>query len=430
MIAVLPESKSLPNVDSDSSSRVRSDAIIAKLKRFQALETMSFRLLGGWLPGVIRWETKHEIGLHIWQDAQHSRELRTRLWELRVQNPDRGLDENLLKLLQGLACAQKDFEFLGGLCLGLKSELIAAYRTMMERTHPIYDAPTVAILQRIVMEKESQVAWAKQTLPHLADSEEKQRQLTRWTAHVHDLIKACGGVDGSLPVTAGNWPSPPPGYSCLLPFGQAHRDERFKLSLRGMELPDEDDRKNSVIYQFVNYAQEMQAAETLGSVLWEAEGMEWEFYYDIARHCYDEERHSALGDNRLRELGHHVTDFPHSAASYAWKQLLDPLRRYCLLTCVQETDGFKYKHKTYQEHLRHQDIESAEAVLFDIMDETMHVRLGQKWTPKLMERYGYQEPLDKLVSECRTIMLANSVSAVQIQNSEQATKAGPGLKGP
>jgi hypothetical protein len=421
----LPESESPPAANTDGSSRVRSNAIIATLKRLQAIETLSFRLLGGWLPGVIRWEIKHEIGLHIWQDAQHSRELRTRLWELRVQNPDRDLDESILKMIQGLACAQADCEFLGGLYLGLKSELIAAYRTLMERTHPIYDAPTVTILQRIVEEKEAQVAWAKHVVPPLADSEEKQRRLARWTLHAQELIKHYGGVDGSLPVAGGEEPSPPPGYSCLLPFGQAHRDGRFKLSLRGMELPDEKDREASVLYQFVNYAQEMQAAETLGSVLWETGGMEWEFYYDVARHCYDEERHSALGDNRLRELGHHVTDFPHSAASYAWKQLLDPLRRYCLLTCVQETDGFKYKHKTYQEHLRHQDIESAEAVLFDIMDETMHVRLGQKWTPKLMERYGHQQPLDALVSECREILLANAVNAVQVQMSEQAMKARP-----
>jgi hypothetical protein len=420
---VFPESQSLPIVDADSS-RDRSAAVIAKLKRFQALETKSFRLLGGWLPGVVRWEIKHEIGLHIWQDAQHSRDLRTRLWELRVQNPDRDLDDSIPRMIQGLACAQIDFEFLGGLYLGLKSELISAYRSMMEQTHPIYNAPTVAILQRIVAEKESQVAWAKQVLPLLADSDEKQAQLARWILYARDWIKACGGVDGSLPAAPGDKVSAPPGYSCRLPFGQAHRDERFKLSLRGMEMPDEKDREANILYQFVNYAQEMQAAETLGSMLWEADGMEWEFYYDIARHCYDEERHSALGDNRLRELGHHVTDFPHSAANFAWRQLLSPLQRYCLLTCVLETDGFKYKHKTYQEHLQNNDIESAEAVLFDIIDETMHVRLGQKWTPKLMERYGYEQPLENLVAECRQILLANSVNAVQIQNSRKSASSG------
>src|ERR1700677_262897 len=111
MINLLPEAQAPAKVNAENSLRVRSEAIITKLKRFQALETKSFRLLGGWLPGVVRWEIKHEIGLHIWQDAQHSRDLRTRLWELRVQNPDRDLDDSIPRMIQGLACAQIDFEF-------------------------------------------------------------------------------------------------------------------------------------------------------------------------------------------------------------------------------------------------------------------------------------------------------------------------------
>ena len=118
--------------------------------------------------------------------------------------------------------------------------------------------------------------------------------------------------------------------------------------------------------------------------------MEWDFYFDVARHCYDEVRHSKLGETRLSELGHAVTDFPNCVGNYAWRQLYDPLRRYCVLTCVIETDSFAYKHQTYQEYVTNGDMDSAEAVLYDITDETLHVRWGQKWTPKLMEAARYQ----------------------------------------
>ena len=35
---------------------------------------------------------------HLWEDAQHSKELRTRLWELRHPDPDRDADGSLAAL--------------------------------------------------------------------------------------------------------------------------------------------------------------------------------------------------------------------------------------------------------------------------------------------------------------------------------------------
>ena len=36
-----------------------------RLKRYQALETHAARLIGGWLPGVARWEVKKQLGYHL-----------------------------------------------------------------------------------------------------------------------------------------------------------------------------------------------------------------------------------------------------------------------------------------------------------------------------------------------------------------------------
>ncbi|MDB6092653.1 MAG: hypothetical protein JWM32_215 [Verrucomicrobia bacterium] len=405
------------------SQRLSPDDVISRLKRLQAFEIQSARLLGGWLPGVERWEIKHEIALHLWQDAQHSRELRTRLWELRVMNPDRAPDPAVAKVIAGLACAQADYEFLAGHYLVFKAELVAAYHSIVANIHKVYDAPTIAIIQRLLPEKEAQLKWARRELPALQDSGEKQRQASRWTAWIRMLLGQVGGIAGTEPVT-GAEAVPPPGSSCPLPFPGALRDSRFKLSESGMAMPDENDTEAKVLFQFFNYSQEMQAAETLGSILWETAGMEWDFYYDIARHCYDEERHSALGESRLRQLGHHVTDFPNCVANYAWRQLYDPLRRYTALTYVIEADGFKYKHETYQEHMKNGDTESAQAVLYDIIDETNHVRFGQKWVPKMMANGGYGEPLEKLVAECRDIVVSHSTSALQRAFAIQHRKAG------
>ena len=52
---------------------------IDKLKRYQALETLAARLLGGWLPGIAKWEVKQRVAYHLWEDLGFSKALRTRL---------------------------------------------------------------------------------------------------------------------------------------------------------------------------------------------------------------------------------------------------------------------------------------------------------------------------------------------------------------
>lgn len=396
------------------------DAITARLRRLHEWEIQSARLLGGWLPGVARWEVKHTMGQHLWQDAEHSKVWRTRLWELRVAKPERKPQPAVAAVVARLAAAQTDVEFLGGLYDGLKRALVEAYEQLLDRVHPVHDAPTLAALKRILPEKRAQLAWADEALPLLAKTEDQTRLVGRWVGHVREAIAAVGGVEGPEP---DGWqlPEPPPGHArSPLPFPGAARDERFTVTLTGMALPPEGDHAAARLFQFFNYSQEMQAAETLATLLWEVDDMPWDFYYDIARHCYDEERHSALGEARLAELGHQVTDFPNNTANYAWRQLVDPLRRYAVLTYVIEADSFKYKHQTYQQHLAAGDMASAEAVLFDIVDETIHLRFGQQWVPELMKRADYTGTLEELVAECREILLAHTINPMQKASAHSA----------
>ena len=235
-----------------------------------------------------------------------------------------------------------------------------------------------------------------------ARSGEKKRQTQRWMMYAHDVLASIGGVDGDE-VEATSAPVPPPAYSILLPFIEAKRDERFELQTALPPMPDMKSGGEWTAWQFMGYATEMQAAETLATCLWEVEGMEWEFYYDIARHCWDEVRHSQLGCRRLEQLGYHISDFPHSVSAYAWRQLYDPVIRYCALTYVIEAGSFKLKHQSYQHYLERNDLESAQAIMYDIIDETMHVRWGVKWVPPLMKHYGYTQTVDELVNQCREI---------------------------
>lgn len=386
-------------------------ANINRFKRYQAFETHSARLLGGWLPGVAKWEVKKQMAYHLWENVEHSRDLRTRLWELRVTNPDRGLDPLLDAAVECFAAAQHDYELVAGVYLVLKPALLDAYERYAAATFDIYDHPSVIVLKALIARTRDQILWAKSIVDEMTDSGEKRRNVQRWTQFLRDVLTAIGGIDGNGEKSP--LPPAPPAYSTLLPFSEARRDERFRIAIASPAAPDKSDLMAYLLWQFSNYVQEMQAAETLATVLWEAKGMEWEFYYDVARHCWDEVRHSELGENRLNQLGYHISDFPSAIGSYGWRQLFDPAIRYCALTYIIEAGSFKLKHESYQRYLSQNDLESAQAVMYDIMDETMHVRFGQKWVPSLMKHCGVQVSLEEYIEQCRQIVATHSVAPAQ-----------------
>lgn len=387
-----------------------SKALIERLQVLQAAETWGARLLAGWLPGIAHWEAKHAAGLHLWQNLQIARDLRGRLWELRVAQPDRGLPSTLLEtVIRRLACAQHDVEFIAGLYLGWKGALVAAYRDYQSRTHATWDAPSLPVVQNARLLGEAQIRWAEEFLQSAAVSPAQQHLVGRWQTFAAELI-AASGLFGTA---AAPLPDLPPAYSCLLPIANARRDARFQTQLQGFERPSPGDVTAHTRWQFLNYSMEMQAAETLGSVLWEVDGMPWEFYYDAGRHCYDECRHCQMGEERLRELGHELHEFPQFVGNYAWRQLYDPLRRYGMLTAVIEQDAFALKHETYKGYVTQGDTRSAEAVLYDIIDETLHVRWGAKWLPELLKVSGEQKTVDEVVAECRRAVGENSLAPAQ-----------------
>ena len=268
-----------------------------------------------------------------------------------MPNPDREVPERVVSTVEALGSAQSDVEMLAGVYLVLKRRLLEAYRARVASIHPVYDAPSVPVLKRIIAEKEAQLEWAERTVAEGTDSGDTRRSVKRWMTYAEDVLSAAGGVTGTGEVSAP--PTPPPGTETLLPFMEAKRDERFEIGLETGVKADEDDRLGQVLYQFANYGAEMQAAETLGSTLWEADQHALGV---LLRPLPAPLRRGAALATRFgatcSELGYHLTDFPHSVANYTWRQFMDPMRRYCTLTYVIEADSFAYKHETYAKHLR------------------------------------------------------------------------------
>ena len=98
--------------------------------------------------------------MHLWEDAQRSQQLRSRLWELRVSSPDRSLCGNPSEILSDLSKAREDFEFLAGHYLVFKKNLLQEYKHIMASTHHVWDAPTLPVLRLAISGLESQIDWA------------------------------------------------------------------------------------------------------------------------------------------------------------------------------------------------------------------------------------------------------------------------------
>lgn len=98
---------------------------------------------------------------------------------------------------------------------------------------------------------------------------------------------------------------------------------------------------------------------------------------------------------------------------------LDNGGKHSALTYVIEADSFSMKHEMYQHYQEQNDHESAQAIMYDIIDETLHIRWGTKWVSPLMKQFGYTQTVDELVDECRDIVLSHSVSSAQKQQAER-----------
>jgi hypothetical protein len=57
-----------------------------------------------------------------------------------------------------------------------------------------------------------------------------------------------------------------------------------------------------------------------------------------------------------------------------------------------------------------------------IIDETMHVRWGQRWVPELMKHQAESKDLDSVIVECRQAVLDNSLAPAQRSSAAKTTK--------
>jgi uncharacterized ferritin-like protein (DUF455 family) len=371
-----------------------------RLQRIAALKKGLTRSLAGWLPRLPDFATKCHLARHLYLDAKGAQAAATRVWELRFGRSDFAAPVELEPFLAVMDRAQDVPEMLAGLYLTVKAELVDAYRRYMAETDPVFDSPTLDVLEPLLREDERQVEWARVELERLgvsglgsgAGRQSGDRPGPRpgsspaaWQAYLTQRLAGVGGVLGDAePDAAYEAPAAlvdRPPYQ--LPEAITFEDmPTHSLEADAGQIPAE----HRLVYA---YYQEIDIVDLLATILYESPvDMPMAYFVDISRQLWDESRHTAMGIRRLGELGYDLKDCGCPTGRYAAWQRMTVLERISFLTQVGEACSLAGKREHIQRWLAEGDVTSSALVEFDISDESQHVHFGSKWMPELMKRAG------------------------------------------
>ena len=186
------------------------DETARRIIHYRFAENVCMTTAAAWASTCPLPKVKFALGEHCYQDSIHSFWLGQRLPELRVTE---GADivapptlrssskaeppnEEFLKFCEAMQLQDDQLLRLVGLYRVLKTHLAVYYRHHVTVTDPVCDAPSVRIINHILLEEEEHVRWGQAIYEELADTPERRRAALEWQAHLEDLLIKSGGVTG------------------------------------------------------------------------------------------------------------------------------------------------------------------------------------------------------------------------------------------
>ncbi len=355
----------------------------ARVARFGYVSEQLMRVHAGKMTSIANWEFKAAVGHQVWESALHWGIWRNRIGELRAHEHliDSHNEGPLYDLFQELLRSQDDPEY----AVGLYAVILPAYHAALQRyraeTNPLVDQPTVRAIGHVLLDLEQQLAFGQHVLAAIDPAEAPN--LMPWQEHLTAYLEAAGGIDGTQPAR--------PTYSLPAPRSDGDfriapsfaRDSRFTTSLPKISPWDEEAIPDHLLSKMWVRAQEMTAAELCASVLFEWEDLPYTGCVDLARHCWDETRHSLFGQAALEGEGIPLTTLP-SWVGYAKHTLpAPPQKRYSHLAIATEGGVMAYPGGKRGEWEWCKDLAQHPLMTtyqdFDWADEVTHVRYGREW---------------------------------------------------
>lgn len=394
-------------VQVDAATR-KKPRVVARLAEWEYLETSFHRILCGWGRHFSDWSEKVSLFRHVWDEAECVRRIRERLIQFpgTAGNLNAPVSVRLEELANAVLLAPSFEDLLDGLFFLYNGTLVKSYLNYAQTAHPVHDAPTLAAISENVRVKEQFRLWLRdyrRRHPHTINRE-YQRSIENALILANDLQEPLAISESAKPVGIRTGFRPP--LRAAHPAGSRpavdlmpYLESDFSRSLETRRL-----------FWCYGYLLEMNLAEDQLLWLWNAADLPWEFVQDVTRHMWDESRHGDSGHSRLLDFGItlETIGYPYYDRRFAtadpWEcaeGAADPMSAKDLyeaiffIGMVAETGHFQVKHEAYDDFREGGDMESAEMMLFDIIDETSHVQYAHRWLPLLATRAGVDEDYKK-----------------------------------
>jgi hypothetical protein len=385
-----------------SGARLAAVQDMARLQRllFEA-EREFLRTITTLIYRVGEPELKYLLCQHAWESAGHARFLRERGREMSGFGSGETVRDSLRQLFTEAVMPEDAYAALGGFYRVLKPALLAAYRHYLEQTHHLADWPSRKLVEEFIADEERH---AREIAPFLRAGHDS------WELHLRTALEAQGGLLGErtrLPLPSGfNWESARRAYrhpdtcnrgiypTCSSVFSY---DADETPIVRPWLVDPKTDARLVRLMVYVWLMMELDAVDYLATVFYDTPTAPFDLHHDLARHLWDESRHSAFGYRQLPKLGVDLMTLEHSLDLYNILVQMPPHERYAMMTMEFEAGSFPTKATVMDRVRELNDFEADTLLAFDRNDEQNHVRYGHHWLPVMMQLFGETRPVDEFV---------------------------------
>lgn len=366
-------------------------------------------------------ELKYLLCQHVWESASHARFLRERGRELSGFGTGESVRPALRQLFNEAVMPADGYVALAGFYQVIKPALLAAYRHYLQATHHLADWPSRKLVEEFINDEERH---AREIAAYLEPKQSGHSAaagpmadkkapptVSEWVAHLGTALLAQGGLLGetaAVPLPAGFvWESASRTYkhpdtcnrgkypTCSSVFSPDNPDET--PIVRTWLADPKTDARVIRLMVYVWLMMEMDAVDYLATIFYDTPEAPFDLHHDMARHLWDESRHSQFGYRQLPKLGVDLMTLEHSLDLYNILVQMPPHERYAMMTMEFEAGSFPTKALVMDRVRELNDFEADTLLAFDRNDEQNHVRYGHRWLPEIMKLCGDTRPTEEFV---------------------------------
>ncbi|MDQ8187670.1 DUF455 family protein [Pelagicoccus sp. SDUM812002] len=347
-------------------------------------------------------ELKYLLCQHVWEAAGHARFIRERGRELSGFGSSETVRPEIREFFEEAVRCEDSMVAVGAFYRVLKQALLAAYQEYLEVTDHLADWPSSKLVEEFVADEKRHAAEIQPYLEGVDSSE--------WETSLESCLKVRGGW---LEIQAGaafpdgfEWSYAKVVYKhpevcsrgkypiCSSVFG--YDPESDPIVRSWIEDPATDARLVRLTI-YVWLMMELDAVDYLSTIFYDTPDAPFDLHYDLARHLWDESRHSQFGYRQLPKLGVDLSKLEHSLDLYNILVQMSPPERYAMMTMEFEAGSFPTKAKVMDRVRELNDFEADTLLAFDRNDEQGHVRYGHRWLPEIMKLFGETRPVAEFV---------------------------------